>query len=168
MRILEAVKGPKGDGKNIEEYGCKMKKEKRKPYFSIDCGCNPKKWTLYQISPQSKETAKNESLRNHIRKICKKSAVNIELEFTIETAASESPYNWTELNLKLSGLQIVTTTQSHAMDIADLFAQIGGFFGLLIGASVMSLLEVVEFIIQSCYNFLKRMWQSRVVQISST
>ena len=75
---------------------------------------------------------------------------------------------WTEIRLKQKELHVVTTTQSHAMDIGDLFSQIGGFFGLLMGASLMTILEVLQFLIQSFLQFLKLKWQckSSPVQIS--
>ena len=163
--ILNAIQGPKGDWKKIEEYGCKSQK-KGKPFSGIDCGCKPKGWTLTPHPLNPKHTEKNETLRNRVMETCKKNAVHIEFELTITSEESQHPDDWSKISLKRSGLQVVTTTQSHAMDLGDLFAQIGGFLGLLIGASAMSILEVLEFLIQSFCQYLKYIWQSRVVPIS--
>ena len=49
------------------------------------------------------------------------------------------------ITLKPQPIKMVTTTESHAMQLHDLFAQIGGFLGLLVGASVITLFEFAEY-----------------------
>ena len=51
----------------------------------------------------------------------------------------------TKLLLKPKSIETVTTTQTHAMKTIDLLSHIGGFLGLLVGASIVTLFEFIEF-----------------------
>ena len=114
-------------------YGCRWGKQKGRPrpFSSINCGCNPLYWAY---------TKKNEAFRKRIKKTWKTNAVYIEFELWISELESQKPKGKPKISILPADLQVVSITRSHAMDIVDLFWQIGGFFGLFIGASLMTIL----------------------------
>ena len=52
-------------------------------------------------------------------------------------------------------IKVVTSTQSPAMELTDLFSQIGGFLGLFVGASVVTMFEFFEFVSLTIYDKVK-------------
>ncbi|XP_066271540.1 acid-sensing ion channel 4-A-like [Branchiostoma lanceolatum] len=58
-------------------------------------------------------------------------------------------------------------TELKAMDGGQLASNIGGMMGLFIGASLLTLLEVWEYLWQRLKGFLRKFWRPNVVQTSN-
>ena len=89
-------------------------------------------------------------------KVCLENAVDISYGFH-EKIENRSRITTTQISLKRRPMKIVTTTQYPALDLSELFAQIGGFLGLLVGASAITMIEFFEFSILSvipCFHSL--------------
>ena len=91
-------------------------------------------------------------------KVCLENAVDISYGFheKIEKRFFSTKYR-TQISLKRRPMKIVTTTQYPALDLSEFFAQIGGFLGLLVGASAITMIEFFEFSILSvipCFHSL--------------
>ena len=56
----------------------------------------------------------------------------------------------------------MNVTEFHAMDLADLFAQIGGFLGLFIGASMITMFEFFEYLVSFLVKWAKSLVVKRV------
>ena len=80
---------------------------------------------------------------------CKRSNLNI---YWTQTVGEKNRTDGkSELSLKLLTPEYVKTIQLPAMNWGDVLAKIGGLLGLLIGASVISFFELIEFVLISIY-----------------
>ena len=110
--------------------------------------------------PMSQLLFNRNDLYNERLAECKSNAMRIEYNVRFENtlhvnATTES--NITYLYMDEDSVQIHKLTQLHALTISDLLAQIGGFLGLFIGASIISLFELVEFLSLSAIRRMERL-----------
>ena len=137
VRLFNELKNAKSPYRwwNISQYGCLWKDGLHTG--SIKCGCTEKE--LLKISGK---------YQNWITtlKECKPSGLRIRYHPEILKIRHKKTeiQNHTKVRL-YKDIVLTTTTQSPAMTVVDLLSQIGGFLGLLVGASVVTLFEVLEF-----------------------
>lgn len=144
--VLEMIDGTRGNFSSIERSGCKWSDG------YIDCNCQPhlqKNWFI-------KKTNKTDELVAS----CKDGPLLVEFETTYKKLTGK------EIHMENNGVALrfgrgykdrflsVRMTQFHVMTWVDVLAQIGGFFGLLIGASVISFFELLEFTLKLFYQSL--------------
>ena len=112
---------------NISQQGCTWNED------YIDCGCE---WTR-----------KHDELRSRGEQACKMNGLKVKYDMATSKSYYVSGHEGqvTKLILKPKSIDTVTTTQTHAMNMIDLLSQIGGFLGLLVGASIVTLFEFFEF-----------------------
>ena len=112
---------------NISKIGCRWNDN------FIDCGCE---WSF-----------KHSETKSHAERACKMSSLKVIYHMMTEEVydVNERGEMVTKLLLKPKSIETVTTTQTHAMKTIDLLSHIGGFLGLLVGASIVTLFEFIEF-----------------------
>ena len=64
-------------------------------------------------------------------------------------------------NIYFSELKYTEITQTPAMNIIDLFANIGGTLGLFVGISVLSFIEIIEFIMEVIIIYFEKRKKAR-------
>ena len=147
VRLFNELKNAKSPYRwwNISQYGCLWKDGLHTG--SIKCGCTEKE--LLKISGK---------YQNWITtlKECKPSGLRIRYHPEILKIRHKKTeiQNHTKVRL-YKDIVLTTTTQSPAMTVVDLLSQIGGFLGLLVGASVITLFEVFEYVATSCCQRIK-------------
>ena len=125
---------------SIEKLDCRW--TKNKGVLAIDCGCEPSYW--YRNN-QDKKGKINLDVTKRVSGNCKEDPLMINYGAKVRKFPPTS-VGQTKLLLVLARPPFWTTTQTHAMVFEDLLSQIGGFCGLLIGASFISVFELMEFI----------------------
>ena len=141
-----------GPWSNLSGHGCSWKRSDIyfRQFYAINCHCQGKTFQAFEI----------EEKNDHI---CKQDSFYVEFLVSIEksTRSRRGLRNGrTRINLKSRPIKIVTTTQSHAMTLTALFSQVGGFLGLLVGVSLITLLEFIEFFSLGVYRGLKAYYLS--------
>ena len=91
---------------------------------------------------------------------CKPNSLKLSYELTNITEYVSSDVTSTQVSLLERVMQIMTCKESRAMEVSDLLSQIGGFLGLLIGASVMTVVEVFELLISFGFRYLTKLFQA--------
>ena len=125
---------------------CKWETSKNFPqFFELNCKC------------EGKVPIKRAELIKEYDDICKHNYFHTEFLFSHEIYANKKGKSGdeTRVMLKSQPLKIIMTQQSHAMTLIDLFSGVGGFLGLLVGASVITVLEFVEFLCLGGFGVLK-------------
>jgi len=143
--ILDELKDSSGEWKGAEAYGCEMNYDGKEAF--LDCGCSPDSWL--DLVPNE------EKWQDEVDKHCKKSYLNIYWQgspWRIKPRKDGS----TRVSFKFVTPQFIKTTQLPAMGWEDVSSKIGGFLGLLIGASLISFLELIEFVFTSLYRKISR------------
>lgn len=107
--------------KNVADFGCKFDRVK------LVCPCKSK-----------------ERLDSEAGKICKMDHMSVHYNIMNITSYHKSVGSKTIVVLKKRNFRIVTTSQIHAMRLDELFSQMGGFLGLLVGASLITVAEFFE------------------------
>jgi len=146
--ILDELKDSKGGWKSAEAYGCRLKHSSRsRSALYLDCGCSPDSWT----EGPGEEKARNQAL---VDEHCKRSHMNIIWSESVKTKNRTDGKS--KVSFKFVSPQFIKTTQVPAMNWEDVLSQIGGFLGLLIGASMISFLELFEFVLISIGGRIRR------------
>ena len=148
LNLLQAVHEDESTWLTLYRYGCWWSNDQR-----IMCKCS-------ESPPMSQLLFNRNDLYNERLAECKPNAMRIEYNVRFENtlhvnATTES--NITYLYMDEDSVQIHKLTQLHALTISDLLAQIGGFLGLFIGASIISLFELVEFLSLSAIRRMERL-----------
>ena len=60
-------------------------------------------------------------------------------------------FDVTTIKISPQYVKLVSTEEKHAMELTDFLSQIGGFLGLLVGASVVTLFEFLEFFVLAIF-----------------
>ena len=134
VRFLESVFSGSNSSETLRQFRCHWFGLER-----ISCHCREympfEEMDIDKIVKTYKETIG----------VCKANSLRIEYNVRADnmfTGANLTNQTW--LLLDESTAQIVTYHQVHAMGVNDLLAQIGGFAGLLIGASIITVFEFVD------------------------
>jgi hypothetical protein len=91
-----------------------------------------------------------ESLREN--ELIKKNFANEGIQnFTFEDLKSKM----TSLRVYFSELSYTMISENEKMNIVDLLSNIGGTMGLFLGISLLSFVEIVELVIESCFIYMK-------------
>ena len=107
-------------------------------FHSIDCGCG-----AYNVSELMNAIADCGFNEFHISY-----DVNYKIHRNSprgEMRSNKSDDKITSVRMPMRLLTVVTTTQYHALTTFDLLSTMGGLMGLMIGASVVTMVEFLEF-----------------------
>ena len=63
--------------------------------------------------------------------------------------------NFLQVDLYYEDLQYQVVEEQKAFVIGSLFSEVGGFLGLLLGASIITVCELVDYLLMSCGNKLR-------------
>ena len=169
VNILEYAKGKKSDWTEIGDYGCKW--GNKKPFRAIDCGCKPTGWTWNNTLIKT-----SYEVRARVEKLCEPRPISAELVIEKSTVGEKNSGKYctvfmydkhtnigpcTHIVLRMNNMRVFTTTQLRAMGPVDFLSQIGGIMGLLVGASLITLMELFEFTFQSCFRCFKSILRRR-------
>ena len=116
--------------RRVTEAGCQMTQSPT----TIKCDCETAGKTNWTATDQCQPDYLN---INYI--------VSPEIVETVDNWKATSE-NYTQLLIKQSVVEFLNITQSHALGLIDVFGQIGGYLGLLIGASAITLVEFFEYV----------------------
>ena len=134
---------------NISKKGCVWQTHRENRGRYIDCNCDKR---------ETHEVMNDEKWVSTANQKCKPSGLLIEYHPRIRTVQpqSEQNYGYTYVDLN-KNIILTTTTQSPAITLVDLLSQIGGFLGLLVGASVITLFEFFDFFAASGCQRIKQL-----------
>ena len=59
--------------------------------------------------------------------------------------------NFLQVDIFYNELSEEVVSQKEAFSISSLFSEVGGFMGLLLGASILTLGELIDYIIMLCF-----------------
>ena len=80
---------------------------------------------------------------------------------------TEARNNMLVLNFYADSMQYKKSTQKQANSLTSLFADIGGLLGLCLGASIMTLLEIVEMLFACCVKAVQKMFRVRSTSVTN-
>ena len=143
FRAMNDVKGNDGAGygasgiwTDVSRLNCSWKIPDNFAQFPlVECGgCDPMNGIEREVLA-------------HGRSVCQQNHFHAEYDFEKEVHVKPGGRKafYTRIMLKAKPIKVVKTKQYHAMTTTDLFSQVGGFLGLLVGASVITILEFLEF-----------------------
>ena len=109
----------------------------------INCNCNPGQFFLTQ-----------DSIDN-----CKPGVFKYALDYRTQTIDDYA--NSSSLVINAKPIRMISTSVKRAMDFNDFLSQVGGFMGLLLGASALTLVEFLEFSAISFHTTMHRLLGER-------
>ena len=136
LKLFNELKDTMGSYRwlNISQYGCEW--GEGRDAGKIKCGCTYKEILRilgnYENRTRTTEQCKPNGLQIRYRP---------EIRKIMPIGAGDKKHTIVRL---YRDIVLTKTTQSPSMTVVDLLSQIGGFLGLLVGASVITLFEVLE------------------------
>ncbi|KAK6178830.1 hypothetical protein SNE40_011326 [Patella caerulea] len=158
LNIIAHIQEHYGPCRNISEIRCMLKIQRDYEKGEQECACdNPCIETRYQHTISARQWPSDDYTNILLTALCEKKSVE-ECQRLRNMDPRELANNFLKINIYYEDLNYENITEEEDYETSQFISDVGGTIGLWVGLSMLSMFEVVEFVVQILQFFTFSLW----------